>query len=1398
MKQIPIVRLLFVAIFAFVAAQFAQSATCYWTGGISSAWGTAENWSSNKVPTDDGAFFRSDKFGSNYLVTFDGAYVNNWRTFFNNCGTASDPIVLRANDATYGFTGGDAGDEGIYIGTAYSEGNSGGKDGDASEGDAYVRFETGTFAVGGSSRWYLGNNSYAGHMTVAGATINIPNSFYLNRGSLTVESGTVNVGNGTLNLSASDNATVTMNGGTLVYGDLNVGASDGSTGKLTVNGGTITTQKDWSFRVGHKAKSTGIVELNNGDVTCAYLRIGHDDGSVGYFTMNGGTLTVNTQFLVGWASGATGNFTLNGGTVTASDIFASSGTGTLTFNGGTLKARSAGTLIRNSANLTVTVGENGGTIDSDNKAITVAKAIGGEGGLTFTGGGSVTLEESNDYTGETKIAVRTKLVVANATELARLLANGVTIVKPERGSAKGTYKLIALNDGTDCMAEEYERITKGAGLEGATFAVDVDGDITVTVSHTTQTWAGAANTSAPWSGNNWDEGARFDDGNDAVFATDGAIAEVDADYSAYTLTFNDNAALTGAGTLTLTEPTIAVAEGKAASIAVPLAGAIEKTGAGTLKLGSSRTETTKLSAGTLEINGSGTTLDWSKFTFGTGNTLHVTGGASITYDSYIVVGRDGNDNATLEISGVGSKVQNTACYMSIGDSYNTSGTVTLTQGGKYENTGSGSEGGGLSVGSRGAGVLNVDGGEVTMTVPITLCSYSGSGTSAEVNISNGGKVCANGFIYNRSGSSEPGTAIIMIDGGILKAVADNVAFIQNADQLTMRVGSNGGTIDTAGYAITIAKAISGEGGMTYQGGGTVTLTAHPAYTGVTTVKVGTTLVVPETIAGKKLAFAVPDGLADGVYPVVTVSGEGAFAQNALDDASMPTDSKARFSMSSDGKTIYCIYGSVDNSWTGGAAGNLSDPSCWTLQKVPGNGETAVITGGSGTTLTVPQGATFSPSVIVFPAGSGAVTIAGDGAISGVSVVSNLSSVVQTIDCPLAFEDTFRVHCETHAVNFSGGATAACPDPENTDNAASRALTGNITFEEDWTATGSMVNCYTVPSGSKLFGKAITGDLTTGATILRIEEGGYAEFDSALTGNIYGRISVRGEMVVTGVWVIAGTGNDLVGEEGDESSNGVLRAGGIWKGDDTHEMSHSVYVKIPTIHIGVQGFGTKNGKYYFQFEKNNVVYAASDFEMFGLEHDGNDRDWGFSRWGNGSTTIDTQGHTVTWSCDATGSGGIVKAGEGTLVMNPYGNNMTGVFTVEGGTLRIAKDGAVGSGSVTVKKGASLEIAAGVALNNSSVTLEAGATLAPAANGSTFAAIGNEFSLPTSGTVTIRIDGKRLKSGKHTILGNVVAGTADNAIVDLSSAALEGRKASLSVEDGALVLNIASSGTCIIIR
>ena len=146
---------------ALFAATVVHAADCYWAGETSSAWETSGNWTTTaRKPTNDGGYFRSDKFhnkfksGSRaYLVTFSAAETNNWRTYFNNCGTASAPIVLRANDAASGLTGGDSTNkdaknyEGIYIGTNQTGGNGGSTDSKASTGNAYVRFESGTYAT---------------------------------------------------------------------------------------------------------------------------------------------------------------------------------------------------------------------------------------------------------------------------------------------------------------------------------------------------------------------------------------------------------------------------------------------------------------------------------------------------------------------------------------------------------------------------------------------------------------------------------------------------------------------------------------------------------------------------------------------------------------------------------------------------------------------------------------------------------------------------------------------------------------------------------------------------------------------------------------------------------------------------------------------------------------------------------------------------------------------------------------------------------------------------------------------------------------------------------------------------------------------------------------------------
>ena len=139
------------AVLAFATALAtggAWAADCYWAGGTSSDWGTVANWTTGgKVPDNDGAFIRKDKFHNNfksgdraYLITFNAAHINGWRTFFNNCGTASEPIVLRANNASNGLTTGDAGSsdpEGIYIGTYLQKGASGNDySSNAGKGDA--------------------------------------------------------------------------------------------------------------------------------------------------------------------------------------------------------------------------------------------------------------------------------------------------------------------------------------------------------------------------------------------------------------------------------------------------------------------------------------------------------------------------------------------------------------------------------------------------------------------------------------------------------------------------------------------------------------------------------------------------------------------------------------------------------------------------------------------------------------------------------------------------------------------------------------------------------------------------------------------------------------------------------------------------------------------------------------------------------------------------------------------------------------------------------------------------------------------------------------------------------------------------------------------------------------
>lgn len=1304
---------------------------------------------------------------------------------------------------------------------------------------------------------YRGGNmdvaSVADKFFMLGEGLNSNNEFYMTGGTLTTHSWFLLGGNGSTtegrNYFEISNATVSQAQRNGVF----IGYKSGGHNELCVKAGGVFNARD-------------------------YIRIGQDNSGKGILTVDGGEVNVPNDVQIS-STPVENLVTLRGGHLTARQVkYGGSGTAKLAFDGGTLRANQSYTLIAQHANLAVTVSSNGGTIDCAGFAVTIEEdldgATGATGSMTFTGtDGTIALNGAVNYTGRTFLGDRTHLVLKDAAMKSAILSCGLTIVKPVDASPKGTYTLLTCADGTAFTDTDKQYINTDE-LPGATLFVE-GGAMKIEVTKERQTWAGAANTSLAWGGANWNGGATWDDGNDAVFATDGAIASVDAAASATSVTFGENA--TVAGSATLTPGVVSVAASKEVTISAPTTGPIEKTGAGTLTLGASRSDETTLSEGTLVMDGSGTTLDWSKLSFGTDTAkplaLKFTDGAKATGMSAdvrygeggcsVTIDKDGGDWVCAQgfRPGMGAASRTTFYHRSgsmdvsngnsswfcLGDGangtnefYMTGGTITAhgwfliggnqscTEGRNYfeisggtftkqDNQGVfiGYKSGGhnelcvktggtfhttkyVAVGqdSYGKGILTVDGGEVLADEYVSL--GRASGVEGIVSIK-GGRLTTKYINYGGSGTGK-----VFFNGGILRAAADNTTLIQANDNLYVYVGANGGTIDANGKTVTISEPLledaqSTGGGMTFKGGGSIAIADGNTYTGFTTVEVGTALSVAVPIAGDKLAFAIPAGLADGVYAVVSVTGDAAFAADVLDDATKPAG--AEFVLSADGKTIYCIYGNVENSWTGGTAGVLTDPESWVLRRVPGNGETAVISSAAAATLTIPEGSMFAPSVIVFPAGSAAVTIAGEGTIGGIVAVTNLSSSVQTIACTLAFADAYRVHCASAAVNFSGGATATCPAADNTDNAASRALTGEITFTDDWTATGSMSSCYTVPNGSRLYGKAITGGLTN-TTILRVEAGGYAEVDSVLTGNTYGRVSVRGEMVVNGVWVIAGTANDFVGAEGDQNYSGVLRAGGIWKGDATHEMNRYVFVKIPAIYVGNQGFGAKRQDFHFQFEGNNTVYATDDFEMFGVQRTlaGYEWDWGFCRYGNGNTTIDTRGYTVMWTGGAQGGGGIIKSGEGTLVMNPYGTSMTGAFTVNCGTLQLAKTGATGTGAVTVKDGAALAVSGTEAIElGGDLTLEDGAVLAfelTQRSAVPQLAIAEGKSVTANGTVKVKVSATcpwPTGGEKQITTGGGFAG-ANVALAEGSPKWAKG----VSVVGGNIVLAVKPQGTIVILR
>jgi outer membrane autotransporter protein len=217
------------------------------------------------------------------------------------------------------------------------------------------------------------------------------------------------------------------------------------------------------------------------------------------------------------------------------------------------------------------------------------------------------------------------------------------------------------------------------------------------------------------------------------------------------------------------------------------------------------TGTYNLLAGTLNIGGHGAAFGMDLG--GIGN-LNQSGGV-LTASAPVIIGNSGTGayNMSGGIASFGAGLSIAEFAGSIGAVNQTGGVVTIT-------------GGSVAIGTAGAATYNLNGG---------LLQVGG----------------ANGIT---------GTGALNLGGGTLQVIGSALT-----TNIAMGLTGTGSTVDTNGLGATVGGVMSGTGGFTKSGAGTLTLTAANLYTGGTAISGGTLQIGNGGTTGSILGDVVDNG-----------------------------------------------------------------------------------------------------------------------------------------------------------------------------------------------------------------------------------------------------------------------------------------------------------------------------------------------------------------------------------------------------------------------------------------------------------------------------------------------------------------------------------------------------------
>jgi len=624
------------------------------------------------------------------------------------------------------------------------------------------------------------------------------------------------VGAGTLTLSGNNTYTgvTTIFGGTLQIG--NGGTSGSILGDITNN---------------------GFVLFNRSDV---YTYAGAISGTGGMTQTGSGTLIL------------TGNSTYSGNTTVSAGVNSP----------GTLQIGAGGT----SGSVASKIVDNGYLLFDRSDTYTYANVISGIGSVAQIGTGTLILSGANTYTGGTAIASQATLQLGNGgttgSILGNVLDNGVLVFDRSdtytfAGDISGTGTLSLIGTGRVIFAG-HNTLTGGLGIgSGATVHMADLGD---------------------YSGGIIDNGTLdFNGSGSQTFAS--AISGS----GNFTLTGGGMVILTGensyTGGTTITSGTLQIgAGGTSGSVHGPITnngtvvfdrsdsynfsdvisgiGSLHQDGTGALVLSGMNTYTgnTYVDAGTLSISSDANLGNGGTVTLAPGTTLAST--ATGTFTHAVTVAGDPTFNVA---SGT------TTTWSGLISDGASAGTVEVSGGGTFAptNTSNGYSGGTVVKGSSTL-LIGADGEIGATSGALTLGDATTSGTlqlGASFNLAStrafalgtgGGTIDTNGFsttisqaITGPGGLTKAGVGVLalagtnsysggtFVFGGALQIGAGGTSGSILGD-----VTNNGLVLFNRSDIYTYAGVISGSGGMTQTGTGTLILTGNSAYLGNTTVSAG--------------------------------------------------------------------------------------------------------------------------------------------------------------------------------------------------------------------------------------------------------------------------------------------------------------------------------------------------------------------------------------------------------------------------------------------------------------------------------------------------------------------------------------------------------------------------------